>query len=220
MEPVRFSKDGKWYCPRCGALAQGQKCPQCQFFIYAGFIPRVIAGLTDGAICWGAAKLFLFLRCNSLHAFLMITVIGFIFYRLYHILFVALWGQTPGKMLARIQVVRLDGSSVGWTHAILRDSVETILAAVLYYFEINAALHIPATDFSAAALEQRETLIKALIPHVAVYLAAASHIYVYSEYVVMWMNQRKRAIHDYIGGTVVIHDPRHTILPWRRFFKA
>jgi hypothetical protein len=47
-------------------------------------------------------------------------------------------------------------------------------------------------------------------------MTLASKLYVYSEYVVMWMNKRKRAIHDFIGGTVVIHDPRQSILPWRR----
>jgi len=55
-----------------------------------------------------------------------------------------------------------------------------------------------------------------MIPYDVRYLTLTSHLYVYSEYVVMWLNVRKRAIHDYIGGTVIIHDPRHTILPWRR----
>jgi uncharacterized RDD family membrane protein YckC len=216
MEPVRFSKSGEWKCPKCGAPASGKKCPNCKFFIYAGFLPRILAGVVDGAIVTGAAKLFLFLRCNSLDSFLTITIFGFIFYRLYFILFVALWGQTPGKMVARIQVVQLDGSPVGWTHAILRNSVETAIAMVLYYFEINAALHIPAADYTGATLAQRDALINALIPYGTGYLTLTSKLYVYSEYLVMFMNKRKRAIHDFIGGTVIIHDPRHTILPWRR----
>ena len=49
-----------------------------------------------------AAKLFLFLRSNSLNAYLAVTIFGFIFFRLYNILFVALWGQTPGKMVEKV----------------------------------------------------------------------------------------------------------------------
>jgi len=216
MQPVRFTTDGQWNCPRCGASASGKRCPNCKFLIYAGFIPRIIAGLVDGGICWTAAKCFLFFRCNSLDAFLAVTLLGFVFFRLYHILFVALWGQTPGKMLARIQVTRLDGSPVGWTHAILRNSVETTLVAIIVYFEIKASFQIPAMDFLSAMREQRDALISKLMPHDIIYVSMASKLYVYSEYVVMWMNKRKRAIHDFIGGTVVIHDPRQSILPWRR----
>lgn len=216
MERVTFTTDGHWNCPKCGVPASGKKCANCKFLIYAGFVPRVVAGLVDGGITWTAAKLFLTLRVNSLDAFLAVTILGFVFFRVYNIVFVALWGQTPGKMVARIHVVQVDGSPVGWGHAILRNSVETAITIVLYYYEIHAALSIPRESFTAALIDQREALMKTLIPHNAVYFALASKLYVYSEYVVMWLNKRKRAIHDFIGGTVVIHDPRQAILPWRR----
>lgn len=120
-------------------------------------------------------------------------------------------------MIARIHVVRLDGSPVGWIHATLRNSVEALIAAGIYYYEIHAALSIPPADFAAALIEQREALMSTLIPAGTIQLLTkASLYYVRSEYVVMWMNKRKRAIHDYIAGTVVIHDPRQAILPWRR----
>ena len=217
MERVTFTKDGHWNCPKCGIEASGKKCRNCKFLIYAGFIPRLVAGLVDGAVIWCAVKLFLFLRVNSLTAYLVTTIVGFIFFRLYHILFVALWGQTPGKMVARIHVVRLDGSPVGWTHAVLRNSVETAIVMVLTYYEIVVALHIPPSDFASALIEQRESLMQAAMPHFTVYLPLLSKVYVWSEYVVMWLNKRKRAIHDFVGGTVIIHDPRQSILPWRRF---
>jgi uncharacterized RDD family membrane protein YckC len=216
MERVRFTEDGHWNCPRCGAQASGKKCQNCKFLIYAGFLPRIVAGLVDGAITLAAAKLFIILRSNSLDGYLAVTLFGFIFFRLYHILFVALWGQTPGKMIAHIHVVQLDGSPVGWIHAILRNSVETAIVMVVVYFEIQASLHVPAADFAKAMAEQRDAMIKALMPHDIGYMTLVSKLYVYSEYVVMFMNKRKRAIHDFIGGTVVIHDPRQAIFPWRR----
>jgi uncharacterized RDD family membrane protein YckC len=216
MERVTFTTDGHWNCPKCGAQASGKKCPNCKFLIYAGFLPRVIAGLVDGGITWTAAKCFLFFRSNSLDSFLAFTLFGFVFFRLYYILFTALWGQTPGKMVARIQVVRLDGSPVGWIHALLRYSVETSLLAVLYYYEIHAALVIPRADFAAALIEQREALMLGLMPKFTSHIPFVYHVFGWSEYVVMWMNKRKRAIHDFIAGTMVIHDPRQSILPWRR----
>ena len=41
----------------------------------------------------------------------------------YPVYFHARWGQTLGKMLARIRVVQLDGRPISLRHALLRSSV-------------------------------------------------------------------------------------------------
>jgi uncharacterized RDD family membrane protein YckC len=150
----------------------------------------------------------------------VVTIFGFLFYRLYHIACVALWGQTPGKMIARIKVVRVNGTNVGWGHALLRNSVETLLAAVIYYIELRAATHVSPETYAAADFYARDRLVQVFVPHLTVYIAWASRVYVGSEFVVMWLNRRKRAIHDFIGGTVVIHDPRLPTFPWKRLAEA
>ena len=216
MEEKIFSSSGEWICPRCGKAARGSKCPSCKFCIYAGIVPRVLASVVDGLLVWSFARFFLYLRNESLPAFWIVTITGFFFYRLYHIFFVAKWGQTPGKMAAKIKVVRLDGSPVGWSHALLRNSVETLLAMVIYYLEFKAATLVSASEFAAADFSKRAAMIDALVPPLAVYISWTSRVYVGSEFVVMWMNRKKRAIHDFIGGTVVVHDPSMPFLPWKR----
>jgi uncharacterized RDD family membrane protein YckC len=46
------------------------------------------------------------------------------------------------------------------------------------------------------------------------FLGFASFIYDWSEIIVLLTNKKRRAIHDYIAGTVVIHDPRFSRTPW------
>ena len=215
-----FSPEGVWVCPKCGSLAAAIRCPQCRFSIYAGFVPRLVSSLVDGLILWPFAYLFLFLRCPSLGAYFSVTILGFIFYRTYHIGFVALWGQTPGKMLARIRVAKLDGSPVDWGNALLRNSVETILATVVYGLEIKAALGVTGAQYMAADFFERGKVVQALVPSAALYIAWASRAFVASEFVVLWMNRKKRAIHDFIAGTVVLHDPRLPLFPRRKAGKS
>ncbi|HEY5038179.1 MAG TPA: RDD family protein [bacterium] len=215
MEERLFSNSGEWVCPKCGEPASGSKCGRCKFNIYAGFLPRVLSSIVDGLVVWPVAMLFTFLRNHSLTAFWIVTVVGFFFYRLYHIFFVATWGQTPGKMIARIKVVQVNGSPVGWPHALLRNSVETLLAMVLYFLELKTATLVSATDYAAVDFAKRSNLITALVPPFAIYISWISRLYVASEFVVMWMNKKKRAIHDFVGGTVVIHDPRLPLFPWK-----
>jgi len=38
----------------------------------------------------------------------------------------------------------------------------------------------------------------------------------WSESLVVLTNRKKRALHDYLAGTVVIHDPRLAYWPWQR----
>jgi uncharacterized RDD family membrane protein YckC len=214
MEQRIFSETGQWTCPRCGEKSTGPNCGNCRFCIYAGFLPRVFSSLVDKGFIWSAAQLFLLARNFSLTSFWVVTIFGFLFYRFYHIACVALWGQTPGKMAAKIKVVRMKGSAAGWGNAFLRNSVETLLTSAVLVLEMKAVTMVSPAQFAATDFAKRAALMDRFVPEVAVYIAWATQAFVLSEFVVLFLNKRKRAIHDFIAGTVVIHDPRLPFLPW------
>lgn len=144
------------------------------------------------------------------------TVAGFLFYRFYHIGCVALWGQTPGKIVAKIKVVKLSGAPASLLNAFLRNSVETILVTIVLILELVAVTKVIPAEYAVADLAKKHDLIEAFIPRTATYVAWANQVFVLSEFVVLFLNKKKRAIHDFIAGTVVIHDPRLSFFPWRR----
>lgn len=210
-----FSPTGEWTCPRCGEKASGSRCGRCEFCIYAGFIPRVLSSLVDKAFIWSAARFFLLVRNYSITSFWAVTLLGFLFYRFYHIGCVALWGQTPGKMAAKIKVVKVDGSAATWWNAFLRNSVETLLTTVVLFLEIKAVLTVSPVLFASTDFAKRPALIDSFVPGIAVDIAWATQAFVLTEFVVLFLNKKKRAIHDFIAGTVVIHDPRLSRTPWK-----
>ncbi len=170
--------------------------------------------MVDKAIITGAARLFLLVRTYSLTGFSLVTLGGFLFYRFYHIGCVALWGQTPGKMAAKIKIVKLSGASAGPLNAFLRNSVETVLVTVVLVLELIAASKVAPAQYAAADMAKKKELIEAFIPRTATYIAWANQAFVLSEFVVLFLNRKKRAIHDFIAGTVVVHDPKLSFLPW------
>ena len=216
MEARVFSDAGEWTCPKCGEKAMGPNCGRCKFCIYAGILPRVFSSIIDKLFIVSAAKLFLLTRNYSFTHFLIVTLVGFLFYRLYHIGCVALWGQTPGKMAAKIKVMKVDGSSVTWINALLRNSVETLLAFTALYLEMRALSLVSPAIFAATDVSKRLDLINPLVPEWAGGIGLATQVFVLSEFVVLFLNKKKRAILDFIAGTVVIHDPRLPLLPWRQ----
>lgn len=216
MEKKYFSESGEWDCPKCGGKSTGLKCSKCRFCIYAGFWYRVLASSADKIIITGCAYLFLFIRTYSLAGYIVVTLLGFLFYRFYHIGCVALWGQTPGKMLAKIKIVKLNGAPAGLWNAFLRNSVETTLVTIVLVLELIAAFKVSPAAYDAADLETKKSLIEAFIPNSVVWVSLAENAFVLSEFVVLFLNKKKRAIHDFIAGTVVIHDPQLYYFPWFR----
>lgn len=111
---------------------------------------------------------------------------------IYSVVMHATFGQTVGKMLANVKVVTvLDESDIRLRHALLRDIVP-IAGLVLSFVGIlwDALLpSSPATiSFALAAL----------------WLVVLVVFWPVAEIITMLLNKKRRAIHDYIAGTVVI----------------
>jgi uncharacterized RDD family membrane protein YckC len=119
---------------------------------------------------------------------LVVTLVGFLFYRFYHIGCVALWGQTPGKMAAKIKVMKVDGSPATWLNALLRNSVETLLAFLALYLEMRALSLVSPATFAATDISKRLDLINTLVPEWAGGIGLATQAFVLSEFVVLFLN--------------------------------
>ena len=96
-------------------------------------------------------------------------------------------------MVTDIKVTLPNGSPIGIKQAFLRSSVELGLSIMTMFGELSA--------ISNADPEQ----YKSLIPAWDETVETIGWIWFWSEVIVLLFNQRKRAIHDFIAGTVVIH---------------
>ena len=159
--------------------------------------------------------LFSFSRTFSKTHFWIVTVSGYVLYLVYFVVLVALWGQTPGKALLKIKVVDLKGAPVGWARAFLRNLVEAGLTFWFMILELQTISRIPMDQFVAVEVSQRGHFIYQHLPETTFWINLILAIYVYSEFIVIFLNKKKRAIHDFIAGTLIIHDPRLPFLPWK-----
>ena len=170
---------------------------------YAGFWKRFGAGWIDGFVLLVPSVFLMWLHSVSkTWAFLTELPLAFLFYA-YEIYFHGRWGQTIGKRSVDIKVVSLDGSSITWRQAFLRSSVGLGLG-VLYSISTFVAL-VNMTDADFSALSWTELAIKEaeLSPYINA-ITIAMYVWMASEVVVLLFNRKKRALHDYIAGTVVV----------------
>ncbi len=175
--------------------------------IYAGFWKRFAALWLDllimspliGLGWWGMEHFRLYHLCY----FIPGTAFGF-FYSIY---LVKKFGGTPGKRLMKVSIVKVNGGPVTYREALLRYLPEWIMSIGSSIAIMIAAFHLTdAQYFAAPSVMERTQLLKSSAPSWYGLIQLVLNIWIWSEFIVMLTNKRRRAIHDFIAGTVVIED--------------
>ena len=172
---------------------------------YAGFWRRFGSFLIDMLVYFP----FLFLNyrlCTRSHS-IIIPITSYILVAIliqsYTIYCHGKWGRTIGKLATGIKIVSLEFEPIGWRRAFKRSSVDILFGISACY-----GFCIATMCFSDAGLGtdgmMRFNGLEAWYPPWQKYSNWASQLWVFSEFVVMMTNDRRRALHDFIAGTVVI----------------
>jgi len=126
-------------------------------------------------------------------------------FALYNIYFVGRWGQTIGKMALKIRVVRLDGGDAGFRRAFYRHVVDLAFSVAQSALTIYTLLSVTDHEYSMLVFDERLALVENKTGEWTNVVNWLSFAWVGSELVVLLLNEKRRALHDYIAGTVVIH---------------
>lgn len=168
---------------------------------YAGFWKRLASILIDAAVFSPFLLLSFWLDSISRTTSLVAAVVYIMLVVTYDISFVAKYGQTLGKMAVGIKIVKIDGQLVSWKEAILRHSVNIIFAIINGVVLCYAITKIPESEYISLSWKARDLRINEFYP---AWINMMSYVWIWSEVVVLLFNKRKRALHDFIAGTVVI----------------
>ncbi len=172
---------------------------------YAGFWKRFGAFWLDLLVLlpivalstWGPEQSRLF------HVYYFIP--GIVFGIWFHVYLVKRYGGTPGKLLLKIKITKIDGSDAGYKEAILRYSVMLIISVIMSAALMPATLEMTDTEYFSMGWEERASYMVELAPSWYNWASIVMNIWIWSEFLVMLTNKKRRAIHDFMAGTVVIH---------------
>lgn len=122
----------------------------------------------------------------------------------FNVYLVKRYGGTPGKLMLKIRIAKPDGSPVGYREAFLRHIVLVVLSMPGSVACVMALMEMSDAEFLALGFRERNLRIMELVPPWYEYVRNANSFWVLSEFIVLLTNERRRALHDFIGGTVVI----------------
>lgn len=170
---------------------------------YATFWQRLTAALIDVLVLLPLMLIEFWLESISKTTAIVLVIPMTGAYCAYTIYCHGQFGQTVGKHALGIRVVRMTGERIGWREAWLRSSVDVAFAALNVISSFIALVSISDSEYYGVGWLQRGNNLYALYPAWYGWTFAASEIWVWSEVVVMLFNKRRRALHDFIAGTVV-----------------
>ena len=163
---------------------------------YHTFWPRFFAPYFDQLLFWpltGLLFIVLLLLNTPPKTLALISFFIGILRLVYRIYFTGRFGQTIGKMLSKVKVVDAKtGEDISYKQAILRniDEIAVTLIGLAFFPQF---IFFTKADYEHLAHSQSFKII-----------TAALIVWAIANIVVFFSNEKRRAIHDYIAGTVVV----------------
>jgi uncharacterized RDD family membrane protein YckC len=175
---------------------------------YASFWRRFGAYWLDVLIIFPITALAIWGNEQSRLFSLYYSVPGMLIGLWFHVYLVQRYGGTPGKLLLGIRITRLDGSPASYKEAMLRYSVLFVLSIAMVIALNTVVLEMTDAEYFSMDWQRRSLYMAEHAPVWYKTLTVAMQIWIWSEFIVMLTNKKRRAIHDFMAGTVVIRKPK------------
>jgi len=173
-------------------------------FVYAGWWPRLGAHLLDLVVVVPYALGMGKLMWSSRYGFAW-NLIGGTGVTVLYLYCIVRFGGTPGKLILKLRILNQDGSRVGYRGAILRNLVMCVYWDAQILGLLLGAMSI--TDAEYAAISSGKHARQHLEERAPAWyqpVETAASIWLVADVVCFFANKKRRALHDFMGGTVVV----------------
>jgi uncharacterized RDD family membrane protein YckC len=172
--------------------------------IYAGFWRRFAALLLDALLIIPVGLLIAYLNSYGATSYLIVFLPAQLFWFWYSVYLVKEYGGTPGKLLMDIRIIKINGESAGWKEAVLRESVMLVLGIYSGIVTAVALFNMDGSHYDALGWIEKQAYVASIFPTLSAIFTWVDESWIWGELIVLLTNKRKRAIHDYIAGTVIV----------------
>jgi len=168
---------------------------------YRTFWRRFWAGWIDALVFMPLAFIDPLKYSESLPTFIL--VIWFLFHEtawyLYSVLMHGKFGQTLGKMAFKVKVIdKSEDKSITYRQAFLRDIVLIALGTFIIFSMLPDVIQGKNPYEPTELMKNSKEMLKLFL------LASIQWFWFFAELITMLTNKKRRAVHDFIAGSVVI----------------
>lgn len=171
---------------------------------YTGFWRRFGAYWIDALVFLPVMAIMYFFGEKTRLFYLFWFIPGLLIGLWFHVYLVHRYGGTPGKLLVKARIAMVDGSPVTIKAAVMRYLVLFILSVCSSVALLISTLSM--TDdlyFSLRYIARTQKMVEMAPPWYGL-VNILMQVWIWGEFVTMLFNKKRRAVHDFIAGTVVI----------------
>lgn len=172
--------------------------------IYAGFWLRLGAQILDTIFVLPVLFLILYLNGLDKNMYFYTLLPSLIFILWYNVYLPQKNGGTPGKVIAGLTIIRIDGNYIGWKEAGLLYIVVFTLSVFNMVMMSTNLLKADEATFMGLGWLKRSQYLMSLSPDFFKITSWLTNLWALGEYIVLFTNKRKRMTSDFIAGTVVV----------------
>lgn len=173
---------------------------------YAGFWRRFAAFWIDALIFLPASGMYYLFSDKSRMFLAYWFVPGLALGLLFNVYLVRRYGGTPGKLIMKTRIALVDGSPVTTRAAFLRHAVLFALGALSSLGLLMGSLQMSDDLYGSLGYIARTKMLTDLAPPWYLVVTILIQLWVWGEFVTMLFNKRRRAVHDFMAGTVVVRN--------------
>ena len=172
--------------------------------IYGGFWLRLGALFLDLLITSPLMFLFLYLNHSEKNMYFY-TISPYLLFQLwYNVYLPKKYGGTPGKLIAGIKIIRINGGAIGWKESVLRYCYYMVLMILSTLKMIICLSNADSVIYASLSWTKQTRYLTSISPQFSKFYMLSSLIWMFSEIITLLSNKRKRSVHDYIANTVVV----------------
>jgi uncharacterized RDD family membrane protein YckC len=175
---------------------------------YAGFWARVGAQLIDALILSPLILLQVWIKRDDPHLFGWLCLATNVIWVVYSTVLVARFGATPGKLALGLRIRTVELAPIDLRTAALRVVPGWLVWAPRMFAYVYGALSASTIGYSNLSSIEQARAIEAASPSWLGLAEIASSAWVILLVVVMLSNGKRRTVHDFMAGTVVVREPR------------
>jgi uncharacterized RDD family membrane protein YckC len=173
---------------------------------YGGFWRRVGAVILD-ALIMSPLGIALMIGLNYTHrAHLYYALPGILVYLFFHIYLVRRFGGTPGKRILGMRITMTDGSPITLNAAFMRCAPLLALNIASTVASVITSLNIGEAGFAGMNYFEKMEAMSKSAPAWNTAIVWIMQAWWIVGAITLAANQRKRAVHDFLAGTVVLRD--------------
>jgi uncharacterized RDD family membrane protein YckC len=171
----------------------------------AGFWRRVGAHLIDTLIMLPIIGFTFWASAQSRNFYAIWLLPSLLIGAFYSIYLVHRLGGTPGKKVMKLRIQMADGAPISARAAVVRAAAIMLLAAVSTAAQAVAAASLDDGSYYGLGFLERSEALNAASPLWGTVAGILMQVWIWGSLVVLLVNQRRRAVHDFLAGTVVVN---------------